>query len=168
MIHLKHKNKDYRHNVGICLFNQKGLVLVAERRDFRGSWQMPQGGVKAGEEPEDAVFREMNEEIGTDNGRIISKIPGYLCYDFLEPTQYKGQQQEWFALLFLGKDTEINVLKEHKGKESEFVNWRWVPLQETVDLIIPFKREVYMVVRDSFTPIGEALSRGEKVYEELL
>ena len=167
-MHLKHKNKDYRHNVGICLFNQKGLVLVAERRDFRGSWQMPQGGVKKGEEPEDAVFREMMEEVGTDNARIIKKIPGYICYDYLEPAEYKGQQQEWYALLFLGKDTEINVLKEHKGKESEFVNWKWATLQESVDLIIPFKKEVYEIVRDSLSNISEALSRGEDVYEELL
>lgn len=89
------------------------MVLVAERRDWTDSWQMPQGGVKSGEEPEKAVFREMKEEIGTDNGRIISRIPGFLCYDFPEPMQYVGQQQEWFALFFLGNDTDIKVIEEH-------------------------------------------------------
>jgi len=161
MMYSSCKNKKYRHNVGICLFNSQGLVLVAERRDWTDSWQMPQGGVKNGEDSEIAVFREMKEEIGTDNARIISRIPGFLCYDFPEPMQYLGQQQEWFALLFLGEDTDIKVMDEYTENTSEFINWRWVTLQETVDLIIPFKREVYMMVRDSFASISEALSRGE-------
>jgi putative (di)nucleoside polyphosphate hydrolase len=157
------QNSAYRHGVGICLFNSNGHVLVAERRDCHDAWQMPQGGVEKAECPEDTVFREMNEEIGTDNGRIISRIPGFLRYDFLVPWEYRGQEQEWFALLFLGKDTDINVLGNPNKDDSEFVAWKWVPLQKTVDLIVPFKRSVYVAVNEAFTSIGEALARGEDV-----
>ena len=115
----------YRRGVGACLFNAQGLVLMAERRDRRGSWQMPQGGVQKEETADATVLREMKEEIGTDNARIVAKLPS-LRYEFPDWLQnrrlgkdgstgavifrgkYRGQEQEWFALRFLGQDGEIN------------------------------------------------------------
>jgi putative (di)nucleoside polyphosphate hydrolase len=105
----------YRNSVGICLFNSRGLGLAAERRDKRGAWQMPQGGIQKGEDPAVALFREMKEEIGTDRAEIVGKAPERLRYEFPDYLQYKngvfrgkyrGQEQIWFALRFLGEKFE--------------------------------------------------------------
>jgi len=168
----------YRKGVGICLFNAKGLVLVAERRDRRGAWQMPQGGVQKGEEPVKAVLREMKEEIGTDNARIIAKHPEILHYEFPDWLQnrriskdeenhaifrgkYRGQEQEWYALRFLGQDNEIDLSGKNEPEAPEFVSWKWIPLEETPLLIVAFKRPVYDGVVKAFAPISEALAQGE-------
>jgi putative (di)nucleoside polyphosphate hydrolase len=168
----------YRKGVGLCLFNNKGLVLVAERRDRRGAWQMPQGGVQKGEEPIKAVLREMKEEIGTDNARIIARIPEVLRYEFPDWLQnrriskdeenhaifrgkYRGQEQEWFALRFLGQDTEIDLSGKNEPEMPEFVAWKWIPLEETPLLIVNFKRPVYDGVVKVFAPISEAIANGK-------
>ena len=165
----------YRHSVGICLFNTQGFVLIAERRDRRGAWQMPQGGVQKGEEPAAAVLREMKEEIGTDNARIIAKAPEILRYEFPDWLQnrraghdgtafrgkYRGQEQEWFALRFLGQDSEIDLSGKNEPERPEFVSWKWIPLNEAPVLIVPFKKPVYENVAKIFSPIGEAIARGE-------
>src|SRR5471030_2775696 len=99
----------YRRGVGLCLFNNQGLVLVAERRDRRGAWQMPQGGVQKEEVLHLAGLRELKEEIGTENADIIAHLPEKLTYEFPDCLQYKGgifrgkyrgQEQYWFALRF--------------------------------------------------------------------
>lgn len=171
----------YRHGVGVCLLNPKGLVLVAERRDRRGAWQMPQGGVQKGEDPAKAVFREMKEEIGTDNARIVAKVPDVLRYEFPDWLQsrrishdgpdggpvfhgkYRGQEQEWFALLFLGRDGEINLSGEHEPELPEFVAWRWAPIEEVPDMIVPFKKPAYDRVVEVFSPLSLAIARGESL-----
>ncbi len=170
----------YRRSVGICLFNRQGRVLVAERRDKKGAWQMPQGGIQKGEDPAKAVLREMKEEIGTDNARLIGKAPEILRYEFPDWLQnrrismeggagpvfhgkYRGQEQEWFALMFLGRDGEINLSGEHEPELPEFISWRWAELEETPSLIVSFKKPCYDRVVDFFSPIAEALKRGEEL-----
>ena len=149
----------YRDNVGAVLFNRAGLVLVARRADLPnaegapGGWQLPQGGMDAGEDPAVAVFREMEEEIGTRNAEIIAEHPDWLSYD-LPPHllgkalggKYRGQRQKWFALRFLGEDAEIRLdLDPH----PEFDAWRWVRLAELPSLAVSFKREIYdRIARD--------------------
>lgn len=160
----------WRRGVGLCLFNRDGLVLCAERRDKRGAWQMPQGGVQKDEDLRVAALREMKEEIGTDNAIIIAKVPDVLRYEFPDYLQYRGgvfngkyrgQEQVWFALLFRGDDQEINLTGEFEPERPEFVAWRWAPLHETPGMIVDFKRPVYERVVTHFSPLAEAIRQGK-------
>ena len=162
----------YRRGAGLCLFNAKGQVLIAERRDRRGAWQMPQGGVQKDEALEVAALRELKEEIGTDNARIIGRIAEKLRYEFPDWMQwrggifrgkYRGQEQDWLALLFLGADSEIDLSGLHEPENPEFVAWRWAELKELPPLIVDFKRPVYERVIQEFAPLAEKLKRGESV-----
>ncbi len=163
-------NLPYRKGVGLCLFNYDGLVLCAERRDKPGAWQMPQGGVQKNEDLIVAALRELKEEVGTDNAEIIGRVPGILRYEFPDYLQYRhgifrgkyrGQEQTWFALRFLGRDSDFNLLGEHEPETPEFIAWRWVALAETPSLIVEFKRPVYEQMVKAFTPLEEAIRRGE-------
>lgn len=143
----------YRDNVGAVLFNDAGLILVARRADLPnaegspGGWQLPQGGMDAGEDPAVAVFRELEEEIGTARAEILAEHPRWLTYDLPEHLvgkalggKYRGQRQKWFALRFLGTDADIRLdLDPH----PEFDAWRWAHLAELPDLAVPFKRSIY-------------------------
>ena len=143
----------YRDNVGAVLFNDAGLVLVARRADLPnaegspGGWQLPQGGMDAGEDPAVAVFREMEEEIGTARAEILAEHPRWLTYDLPEHLvgkalggKYRGQRQKWFALRFLGTDADIRLdLDPH----PEFDAWRWARLAELPSLAVAFKRAIY-------------------------
>lgn len=144
----------YRPGVGIVLFNKDGHVLIAERLDNPGGWQMPQGGIDEGEAPEAAVFREMEEEIGTRNAEILGMMEDWICYDFptaalarkLWSGKYIGQRQKWIALRFLGQDSDIK-LDAHS--EPEFSRWKWVPLNDLMQYVVPFKRAAYeRVIRE--------------------
>lgn len=150
----------YRDNVGACLFNAAGLVLVARRADMpnaegpAGGWQLPQGGMDKGEDPREAVFRELEEEIGTAKAEILAEHPDWLFYD-LPPEligkalkgKYRGQRQRWFAMRFLGEESDIRLdLDPH----PEFDSWRWVPLATIPDLIVPFKRPIYDILARDF------------------
>lgn len=143
----------YRPNVGAVLFNAAGLILVARRADMPnaegapGGWQLPQGGMDEGEDPAVAVFRELEEEIGTAKADILAEHPEWLNYD-LPPEligkalggKYRGQTQKWFALRFLGQDSDIRLdLDPH----PEFDAWRWARLAELPGLAVPFKRAIY-------------------------
>jgi putative (di)nucleoside polyphosphate hydrolase len=161
----------YRHSVGLCLFNTKGLVLIAERRDRRNSWQMPQGGVMKDEPLHITALRELKEEIGTDKAEIIAQIPDRLRYEFPDWLQYRGgvfrgkyrgQEQDWFALRYLGEDGDIKLTNEHEPELPEFVAWRWAKLSDIGSLIVDFKRPVYDHVVKEFAPLAEAIGRGEK------
>ena len=133
---------------GSSCFNKDGHVLIAERLDNPGAWQMPQGGIDEGEAPETAVFREMEEEIGTRNAEILGSLEDWICYDF--PTaahgqensggsgKYIGQRQKWIALKFLGQDSDIK-LDTHS--EPEFSRWKWVPLNDLMQYVVPFKKK---------------------------
>jgi putative (di)nucleoside polyphosphate hydrolase len=150
----------YRPNVGAVLFNRKGLVFVARRADMRNvaesarGWQLPQGGIDEGEDPRVAVFRELEEEIGTRNAEVIGEHPDWLTYD-LPPDllgvawrgRYRGQRQRWFAMRFNGEDSDIHLdLSPH----PEFDTWRWVRLSELPSLAVPFKRTIYEALAASF------------------
>jgi putative (di)nucleoside polyphosphate hydrolase len=143
----------YRPNVGAVLFNAAGLILVARRADMpnaegaAGGWQLPQGGMDEGEDPAIAVFRELEEEIGTARAEILAEHPEWLNYD-LPPEligkalggKYRGQTQKWFALRFLGADSDIRLdLDPH----PEFDAWRWARLAELPGMAVPFKRAIY-------------------------
>lgn len=150
----------YRPNVGAALFNRDGLVLVGRRVDLPADdtgarvWQMPQGGIDAGEDPRAAVLRELEEEIGTGNAEIVGEHPDWLSYDLPASLigiglrgKYRGQRQRWFALRFRGQDSEIR-LDAHD--DIEFDAWKWVPLATVASLRVGFKTEIYRVVASSF------------------
>ena len=143
----------YRPCVGMAIFNHDGFILVAERIDHPGNWQMPQGGIDADESPEVAVFREMEEEIGTRNAKIIGTLDEWISYDFPPHiikklnTDYRGQRQKWIALRFMGQDHEIQ-LEAHS--HPEFSQWKWIPINKLLDYVVPFKREVYARIMQEF------------------
>ena len=149
----------YRPNVGAVLFNRDGLVLVARRADLpnaeapAGGWQLPPGGIDEGEDPRQAVLREL-EEIGTNRAEVIGEHDVWLTYD-LPPEligvalkgRFRGQRQRWFALRFTGDDSDIRLdLDPH----PEFDAWRWVKLAELPGLAVPFKRPIYEELVASF------------------
>lgn len=149
----------YRSGVGILLFNPAGKVFVGQRIDNRTeAWQMPQGGVDDGETPEQAALRELEEEVGTAKAEIIAKSAAPYRYDLpaelipqLWKGRFRGQEQHWFAMKFLGTDADINIQTAH----PEFRAWKWADLAEVPDLIVPFKRQLYVeLVAEFVTIIG--------------
>ena len=156
----------YRPNVGAVLFNPRGQVLVARRADFPnaegapGGWQLPQGGIDEDEDAAVAVLREMEEEIGTRNAEILAEHPEWLHYDLPRELwgkalrgKYRGQKQKWFALRFLGDDSEIRLdLDPH----PEFDAWRWAELAELPALAVAFKRDIYVALARDFARFAVA------------
>lgn len=146
----------YRPCVGVMLINKEGQVFVGQRndRDF-DAWQMPQGGIDKGEEPETAALRELEEETGvtSDLVEVIAQSKDWLPYELphdLVPNiwkgRYRGQEQKWFLLRFKGTDDQVKIQTKH----PEFSEWRWMPVEDLVANIVPFKREVYQAVVDAF------------------
>lgn len=147
----------YRPCVGIALFNNDNNVFVGERIDTPGAWQMPQGGIDSGEVIIDAAMRELKEEIGTNHADIMHIVEDKICYELpdhliqkLWNGKYRGQEQNWVAARFTGTDSDI-VLDAFDP--PEFSQWQWVPLEKTVDLIVPFKRETYARVVNALRPL---------------
>lgn len=157
------KDLPYRLGVGLVLFNDQGLVFAAKRIDTElDAWQMPQGGIDKGEEPQTAALRELEEEIGTAKAEIIAETSDWLTYDLPEEIvgkvwkgKYRGQKQKWYALRFLGNDADINIATEH----PEFSAWKWMPLAEVVEKIVPFKRDIYRAVAAEFMPLADKLAK---------
>lgn len=151
----------YRPCVGIALFNKQGQVFVGERLDSKGAWQMPQGGIDPNEDVEIAAFRELKEEIGTNNATIIKIMDEKLRYDIPNDIQkrlhkiwdipYVGQEQTWMAMRFNGEDSDINL---DADSHPEFNQWQWIDLNKTMELIVPFKRDLYTKVIDAFDGIN--------------
>jgi putative (di)nucleoside polyphosphate hydrolase len=148
-----------RPAVGVALFSADGRVFVGRRlRGASGTWQMPQGGIDEGEEPIDAARRELAEETGIVDVSVLAELPEWLTYELPDGlpdpprwrSRYRGQRQRWFAFRYRGTDDAIDLAVE----EPEFDAWRWVPLAEVVDLIVPFKREVYARVVEAFAPFA--------------
>ena len=147
--------KKYRKCVGMMILNSNNEILVGRRIDHpSGFWQMPQGGIDENEDPEEAVWREMLEEIGTNNAKIIKISDQWIKYEIPEKTlktlpwgkKYIGQQQKWFAFRFAGQDKEINISTEN----PEFSEWKWAKINSIIDNIVPFKRHVYSKVLKEF------------------
>ncbi len=147
----------YRPCVGIVLFNSAGKVFMGERIDTPEAWQMPQGGIDKGEDIKAAALRELKEEIGTDKARIIKiadkktryDLPDYLIGKLWEG-KFRGQEQNWAALHFTGCDDDIDL---GASSHPEFGAWQWVDLPQIVNLIVPFKRDVYKEVVEMFRDI---------------
>lgn len=147
----------YRPCVGIALFNDDGKVFVGERIDTPGAWQMPQGGVDPGESPEETALRELGEEVGTTNAEIVQIAERKIRYELpdhlirrLWNGRYRGQEQIWVAARFTGSDHEIDL---NAFDPPEFTDWQWVHLGQTLDLIVPFKRDIYREVIDMFSDL---------------
>jgi putative (di)nucleoside polyphosphate hydrolase len=154
----------YRLGVGMMLFNRAGLVFIARRIDNTAeAWQMPQGGVDAGEELRPAAMRELLEEIGTDKASIVAESADWYYYDLpdaLVPKiwggKYRGQKQKWFALRFEAEDSAINIATEH----PEFSTWKWAPMDTLPDVIVPFKRALYAALVAEFGHLAGSSLRG--------
>jgi putative (di)nucleoside polyphosphate hydrolase len=157
----------YRPCVGAALFNEKGLVWLGKRiteskKIQKYEWQMPQGGIDPGEDPAEAVMRELMEETGTDRAQIYRKSIHWFNYDLPKNLlrndrngNYKGQTQKWFALRFIGSDDDFNLNTHEK---PEFSEWCWSSLNAVTHLIVPFKRDVYMNVVNEFKDIPERIA----------
>ena len=153
----------YRPCVGILMFNTDGLVFVGRRLDTPDAWQMPQGGIDQGEAPSVAALRELSEETGTAAATIIAETAGWLTYDLPDELigkvwkgRWRGQRQKWFAGRFDGTDSDINL----NTGQPEFDAWRWVPLADLPNLIVPFKLALYRdVVRELGPAVAAATAR---------
>ena len=146
----------YRPCVGVMLVNAAGHVFTGQRIDRdQDAWQMPQGGIDAGEAPREAALRELEEETGVsrDLVEVVAETKGWVPYDLphdLVPTlwkgRYRGQEQKWFLLRFNGTDDQVNIETAHQ----EFSAWKWMPVDQVLDSIVPFKRGVYEAVLSEF------------------
>lgn len=149
----------YRPCVGIMVINRDGLVWIGRRADIPQDaegpgnwWQMPQGGIDENEDPRQAALRELFEETGIRSVEVLGETARWLTYD-LPPElvgkawggRYRGQRQKWFAVRFTGDDSEV-VIDPPAGHQREFDGWRWAPVGELLDIIVPFKRSVYVDV----------------------
>ena len=147
----------YRNNAGIMLVNNNNHVFVGQRRDYDGeAWQMPQGGIDAGETPECAAYRELFEETGVsaDLVQMLAASNDWITYDLPEELitiwqgRFRGQRQKWFLMRFLGKDEQIKIDTEHQ----EFSQWKWLEIDQLEHHIVPFKKDVYRQVVAEFGP----------------
>lgn len=145
----------YRACVGVVLINAEGLIFTGERVDTPGAWQMPQGGIDQGEEPETAAFRELEEETSVPHthATLIAEHPDWVTYDLpdhliskLWKGRFRGQKQKWFLFRFGGDDALIDLTKH----DQEFSRWRWSTPADVIKHIVPFKRAVYEQVLQGF------------------
>ena len=162
----------YRPNVGIVLHNSRNEVFWGKRVG-QHSWQFPQGGIQHGESPEQAMYRELHEEVGLlpEHVQIIGRTRDWLRYDVPEEylrrqnstrvhrAAYRGQKQIWFLLRLVGLDSDIQL---RASEHPEFDAWRWVPFWIQLDAVIGFKREVYQL---ALSELARYLSRGMRMQQ---
>ena len=163
----RYEDLPYRPCVGMMVLNRDGLVLIGRRFDGPEHvddihvWQMPQGGVDAGEDIFRAALRELREETNISSVELLAESSGWFAYDLPSEVaasawngRYRGQTQKWYALRFTGDESEIDVAHPAGGHEPEFAEWRWEPMHNLPDLIIPFKRQVYEKVVAEFAHLA--------------
>ncbi|HQR84751.1 MAG TPA: RNA pyrophosphohydrolase, partial [Polynucleobacter sp.] len=162
----------YRPNVGIVLLNSRNEVFWGKRVG-QHSWQFPQGGIQHGESPEEAMYRELHEEVGLlpEHVQIIGRTRDWLRYDVPEEflrrqhatkghrASYRGQKQIWFLLRLVGLDSDIQL---RASEHPEFDAWRWIPFWIQLDAVIDFKREVYQL---ALSELARYLSRGMRMQQ---
>ena len=147
----KFKNLPLRNGVGIIVLNKDNKVFVAKRIDNpKNFWQMPQGGVDAGEDFLSAAFRELEEETSIKKVKLIKEIDEETTYllpkhllGIIWKGKYKGQKQKWFLMKYLGNDNEINI----NTKKPEFLDWKWIDIEHITDVVVDFKLEVYKKIQ---------------------
>ena len=153
----KIKNLPLRSGVGIVVLNKDDKVFVAKRIDNpKEFWQMPQGGVDNGEKFITAAYRELEEETSIKNVILIKELEGFITYDLPDHLlgiiwrgKYRGQEQKWFIMRYLGKDSEINI----KTNKAEFLDWKWIDLDMLTEVVVDFKLHVYKELKEKVKKI---------------
>ena len=153
----KYKDLPLRTGVGIVVLNKKNQVFLAKRIDNpKNFWQMPQGGVDSGEKFYDAAIRELEEETSIKTVSLIKEIDGLTTYllpnhlvGIIWKGRYKGQKQKWFVVRFDGDEKEININTKH----PEFLDWKWVNIENLTDEIVDFKIHVYKKIQEELKKI---------------
>ena len=148
----KFKNLPLRNGVGIVVLNKENKVFVAKRIDNpRNFWQMPQGGIDKDEDFLKAAYRELNEETSIKDVELIKELDGTTTYELpknllgiIWKGKYRGQKQKWFVMRFVGEDKDINI----KTKNPEFLDWKWIDLDQITDLVVDFKLHVYKELKE--------------------
>ena len=143
----EYKKLPLRSGVGIILLNKENKVFVAKRIDNpKNFWQMPQGGIDKGEDLYAAALRELKEETSITSIKLIKEIEGNFTYilpdnliGIIWKGKFRGQKQKWFIMRFIGDKSEINI----KTKHPEFLDWKWIDLENLTEIAVPFKLEVY-------------------------
>ena len=151
------KDLPLRTGVGIILLNKENKVFVAKRIDnAKNFWQMPQGGVDKNEDFLTAAYRELEEETSIKNADLIQEIDGVTTYELPEHLlgiiwkgKYKGQKQKWFLMKFTGEEKEINI----KTKNPEFLDWKWIDLDQITEVVVDFKLHVYKELQEKVRKI---------------
>ena len=146
-----------RKGVGIILLNDENKVFVAKRIDNpKNFWQMPQGGIDEGENYYEAAIRELKEETSVVSVKFIQEIDKKLTYilpdhliGIIWKGRYKGQIQKWFVMKFIGNDSEINI----NTKKPEFLDWKWIDLEDLPKIAVNFKLDVYKILKKEVTKI---------------
>ena len=141
------KKLPLRIGVGAIVLNKKNQVFVGKRKDNPvDKWQMPQGGVNEGEDLTEAMKRELHEETGIQNIKILNEIEGWFEYELpnyllgkIWRGKFRGQKQKWFIVKFLGNDEEINLEMD----KPEFIEWQWLDIENLPNVIVDFKKKVY-------------------------
>ena len=153
----KFSNLPLRTGVGIVILNKENKVFVAKRIDNpKNFWQMPQGGVDEGEDFLKAAYRELEEETSIKNVDLIKELDGMITYELPERLlgiiwkgKYRGQKQKWFVMKFVGEDKEINI----KTKNPEFLDWKWIDLDQMTEVVVDFKLHVYKELKEKVKKI---------------
>ena len=153
----KFKNLPLRSGVGIIVLNEKNKVFVAKRIDnSKNFWQMPQGGINDGEDLLSAAYRELAEETSIKSVELIKEIDGTMTYllpnhllGIIWKGKYKGQKQKWFLMKFTGDEKEIDI----KTKNPEFLDWKWIDLDQITEVVVDFKLHVYKELQEKVRKI---------------